>query len=503
MLRKQRQKPISTGAALALLGLGAAGAYAGWRVWKQADNRKRNAKIPPGRKIVILGAGFAGMGVAQELAALLPAPSDAHIALLDARDHLLFTPMLTEVAGGMVRADDIISPLHTLPSRVEVVRGRIEKIAPDTQQVTVRIGDMGDATPPVTRVFEADQLVVALGAVTNYHDIPGLQEHSFGMKSLEEATALRNRVLTLLERAGEEPDKAQRRAMLTFVVGGGGYTGVETMAAINDLARDSASKYPRVQYDDIRTILVEPTERLLQEISPSLAAYAQKKLAERSVEIILKTGVKGAGADYVDLDNGERIPAHTLVWTAGVTPNPLVKDLNVPLGKHGGIVVGADCAVPGRPGLWAAGDCAEIPQPDGKPYGPTAQNATRQGPLVARNIVATLRGETTRPFEYTPIGELALVGNRVGVAEVYGRRFSGLLAWAMWRVVYLAKMPGLGQRARILLDWAMDAMAGGLVSMPATVPLRALEESPKETGPESPPPIPVAAGASEAAAGRK
>ena len=184
-------------------------------------------------------------------------------------------------------------------------------------------------------------------------------------------------------------------------------------------------------------------------------------MEQRGVEIRLNTEIVGAGADYVELKGGERIATHALIWAGGVRPNPLVETLSAARGKHGGLTVDACCAVSGQPGLWALGDCAEIPEAEApKTYAPTAQNAMREGVQVARNIVAVLRGEEPQPFVYTPIGELALVGKRSGVAQVFGFQFSGPLAWAMWRMVYWAKMPDARQRVRILLDWTLDVVFG-------------------------------------------
>jgi NADH dehydrogenase len=248
---------------------------------------------------------------------------------------------------------------------------------------------------------------------------------------------------------------------MTFVVGGGGYTGVESMAAINDLARTSLKHYPKLSLADVNTVIIEPGDRLMSELSSDLAAFGQHKLAQRGVQVRLKTKITRATGNFVELEHGERIPTRTLIWAGGITPNPLIGRLNCKRGKHGGLVVNNHCAVPDHPGIWALGDCAEIPKPESQgTYAPTAQNATREGTLVARNIVAVLRGQQPQSFQFTPIGELALVGRHSGVAKIYGLHFSGFIAWAMWRAVYLSKIPGMAQRSRIFVDWVLDFIFG-------------------------------------------
>ncbi len=414
---------------------------------------------PP--KIVILGGGFAGRGVAQELAKLLPRPEDGDITLVDEHNFLLFTPMLTEVAGGELDADHITSSPHHLSRRVGFVQGRIEQIDLNQKHVKLTQEAEGSGTSPQSQIGQADHLVIALGSVPNFHGIPGLREHSLQMKRLRDADAVRNRVLALLERANAERDPAVRRRLLTFVVGGGGFTGVETMAAMNDLVRASVRFFPHIPLGEIQTLLIHPGDRLLPELSPSLAAYAQKKLERRGVEVRLKTTISGAGDGFVEIAGGTRIHTQTLVWAAGVTPSPVIATLDCQRGKHGGLTVDSSCRVPEHPGVWALGDCAEVPQPGSHhSYAPTAQNATREGRLVAQNIVAALQGGQTRQFTFQPIGELALVGRHSGVARVYGLNFSGVLAWAMWRLIYLVKMPDGRQRVRILLDWLLDVILG-------------------------------------------
>lgn len=323
----------------------------------------------------------------------------------------------------------------------------------------MRLEPLDGGVAPGERELIADHLVIALGAVTAYHDVPGLRDHSVPMKSLGDASAIHERTLALLERADAEPDADARRQLLTFVVGGGGYSGVETMAALNDLLRDSARHYRTIEPGEIRTILVHDHERLLPELGESLARYAQHQLARRGVEIRLNTRVTGAGAGWVKLDD-EEIATSLLVWTAGVAPTPAVGNLDAQLGAHHGLCVDRALRVPEFPGVWALGDCAEVPKRGGGTYGSTAQNATREGRLVARNIVATLRGTAPTPFNYRPIGQLALVGRRAGVADLLGRRFSGRFAWFLWRSIYWAKFPSVGGRARIGLDWFLDLVFG-------------------------------------------
>lgn len=440
-----------------IAGAGAGCAIVAWNFWKRADIRRNNRLIPAGQKIVIVGAGFAGLSVARELTSLLPAENDGQITLVDQNNYLLFTPMLTEVAGGELDPHHILVPPRMLSPRINFEQGQVHDIDLRNKSVVLDVGGDGARR----RTLKADHIVIALGSVPNFHGIPGIQEHALGLKSIGDAAAIRNRILEALEHASWEQDSTVRKELLTFVVGGGGYTGVETMAAINDLVRTSVKHYPKVSPEEIRTLIIEPGDRLMSELSSDLAAFGQKKLEERGVQVRLKTRITRANGNFIELDDGERIPTRMLIWAGGITPNPLIGKLNCKRGKHGGIVVDEYCAVPDQPGVWSLGDCAEVPKPESKgTYAPTAQNATREGALVARNIVAVLRGHQPERFQFTPIGELALVGRHSGVAKIYGHHFSGFLAWAMWRAVYISKMPGMEQRSRIVLDWVLDFVFG-------------------------------------------
>ncbi len=430
------------------------------------------------RRIVILGAGFGGIQVSEELAKLLPPKEDRdhaeddrdqgewEIVVVDRNNFLLFTPMLTEVAGGQLDPSDVVAAIRRLSPRIRFEQGRVDKVDLKSRTVTLTIGATEPGVPEESRTLEADHLVIALGSVTNFHDLPGVSEYSLTIKSLGDAAAIRNRALALLERANAEPDGVKRRALLTVVVGGGGFSGVETMAAVNDLLRDGIHRYPNLQTGDVQSILIHPGERLLPELGERLAAYAKREMEQRGVTVKLKTEISGAGDGFVRIKGQADIPTHLLIWAGGVSPSPVVTDLDCDHGHHGGVLVDGCCAVPHHPGVWALGDCAEIPQPDGKrAYAPTAQNAIREGTQVARNIAASLAGKKPEPFVFTPIGELAIVGKRAGVARVYGMEFSGQLAWAMWRAIYLIKMPSLRKQVRVVLGWGWDTLFDREVSV--------------------------------------
>ena len=424
-----------------------------------AEQRIKNRGIAKSKRVLILGGGFAGAGVAQELARLLPDSENGEILLLNEDNFMLFTPMLTEAAGGELETSHIVSPLRSLEPRVRFVQGRVLSINPGTREVELEVGT--GSLGKNTECFTGDHLVIALGAVSNTHDVPGVDAHSLGMKTLADARNVFQRISACLERATTEADAGKRAALMTFVVAGGGFTGVETMAAINDFLRGSVRSLPALKLSELRTVLVSPEARLLPELSEELATYATKQLEDHGVKMRFNASISGVTENTVEFKGGEQIAARTVVWAAGVTPNPLLDSLPAAKGKHHGLKVNTACQVEGYPGVWALGDCAEIPQPDGKgTYAPTAQNATREGKQVAENIVAAFHGQQPKPFRYKSMGELALVGRHTGVARVFGMNFSGLLAWAMWRAVYLAKMPSAAQRGRVLSDWLLDSVLG-------------------------------------------
>jgi NADH dehydrogenase len=338
-------------------------------------------------------------------------------------------------------------------ARTHVRRATVEAIDTVAQVVRVRA-----SAAMLTEAVPYDHLVLALGSVPRYFGLPGMEEHAFTLKSLHDATQLRNHVIALLERADVEPDEAERHRQLTFVVAGGGFAGTELIAELFDLVQSVLRYYPHIEGRELRFVLVHSGTRVLPEISAELANYALAKLQARGIEFLLGTRVAGATPAAVLLAGGEEVPTRTLVWTAGNQPSPLLQTLPCERNRSGAVVAESTLQVKGLHNVWAVGDCAQIPDAynEGKPCPPTAQHALREGKVVAENVVAALRAQPLKRFRFRTIGTLVALGHRTAVAEVRGWKFSGLLAWLMWRTIYLSKLPGLEKKMRVALDWTLD-----------------------------------------------
>jgi NADH dehydrogenase len=299
---------------------------------------------------------------------------------------------------------------------------------------------------------------MALGAVTNFFNLPGVAERALTMKSLGDAIQLRNRLIAHLEEADTECARAERPPLLTFVVAGGGFAGVETIASINDFLRDALPFYPNLKEEMLRIVLVHPGEYIMPELGEKLGRYADKKLRERGVEIRSKSKVAAMRPNEIELSDGEKIISSTLVWTAGISPNPILDF--VPCAKERGrIKVNANLEVEGVDNLWALGDCALVPDPaTGKYCPPTAQHASREGKVLAQNIIASANGIAKKPFSFKTLGLLAAIGRRTGVARILGVNFSGFLAWFLWRGIYWSKLPRVEKKVRVAIDWALDVL---------------------------------------------
>lgn len=408
---------------------------------------------PRPHRVLILGGGFGGLHAAIELDRTLARDPQVEVTLVNRDNFFLFTPMLHEVAASDLDLTHIVNPVRKLFKHVRFFNGDVESIDLDAKRVIVSHGLDGVHD----HALEYDQLVLALGSVTNFYGLPGLAEQALTMKTLGDAIYLRNRLIRNFEEADFECCAVQRRALLTFVVAGGGFAGVETMASINDFAREALAFYPNLRADDLRMVLVHSGPAILPELGAELGRYAAEKLAARGVEIHLNARVRGLGAGGVELADGTSIPTATLVWTAGTAANPLVESLPC-VRERGRILADQYLEVAGYPGVYAVGDCALVPDPrrGGEYYPPTAQHALREGKVLARNIIARLRGERKRAFTFSTIGQLATIGRRAGVARILGFRFSGFIAWFLWRTIYLAKLPRAEKKVRVALDWTLD-----------------------------------------------
>src|SRR5712692_72957 len=423
------------------------------------------------KRIVILGGGFAGMKTAESLEGILGGDSVADITLVSETNALLFTPMLAEVAGSSLEPSHISSPLRTALRTSRFVRGRLTSIDLERREICLstdrrasdnRMAEEAQAAD-TTQHIAYDQLVLALGAVSNYHGMANIEKLAFNFKSLLDAIRIRNHMIEMFERADREADAAARRSMLTFVIAGGGFAGVELAGALNDFARGILADYPNLRAEELSIILVHSRDRILPELSETLGAYALKRMAERGVTFRLNARLADARPGVVVLGDGE-ISSQTLVWTAGTAPNPLLKDLSIAKDKRGAVLVDKTLAVPGQAGVWALGDCAAvIDAKSGKPCPPTAQFALREAKVLAKNIKASLTGQPLQGFHFDSLGALCVVGHQTACAELsvpFARgksmRFSGLLAWLMWRGIYVGKLPGLERKVRVLVDWTIE-----------------------------------------------
>jgi len=415
------------------------------------------------KRILILGGGFAGAYTALHLEKRLANERDVEIMLVSRENFVLFTPMLHEVAGADVSVTDIVQPLRKMLRRTHVAIADVEAIDLANKQVRIRHSGLA-------RSFDLtyDQLVLALGAVTNFYRTPGLAEHALSMKTLGDAILVRNRIIDALELADNQADETERKTTLTVVIAGAGFAGIETAGAVNDFLREAMKFYPNLKENMPRIVVADPGDHILPELGVSLGRYAQERLARRGVEVRLKIKVAGYDGKEVALDDGTKIATRMLIWTAGTTPPPLLSTL--PCAKQRGRIVANDCLqVSDWSGVWALGDCALVPDAlnPGKFYPPTAQHAIRQAAVLANNIVAAMRGQVPQPFKFKIIGLLATIGRRHGVAEIFGWQFSGYLAWLLWRAIYLSKLPGLQKKVRIALDWTLDLIfSKDLVQLP-------------------------------------
>lgn len=406
-------------------------------------------------EVVILGGGFAGVYCAQAIAKALGSKLRfTRIAIISEENYMVFQPMLPEVAGASLSPRVVINPIRQLCKGAEVFKGRVQSIDFSTKTVRVNVGTFAGITD-----IRFDHLVLTLGATVNLKRTPGMSEHAYLMSTVGDAMKLRSATVARLEEANLTYDPEIRKRLLSFVIVGGGYSGVETAGQMIDLLRFACKYFKNLRFDECRVSLIHSREVLLPTLSEKLGRYTADILRKRGVDVILEQRVKSVTARKVYLADGRSIDSHTVVCTIGNAPHPLIASVCEQLGvssEKGKIVTGSDCQVGETTFLWAAGDCANVPFVKGGWCPPTAQFAMRQGALMGKNIVKVMHAQETAPFKFKGLGELASLGHRSAVANVFGQNFSGILAWFFWRTVYLAKLPGLDRKLRVMAEWTLE-----------------------------------------------
>ncbi|MFO1497160.1 MAG: FAD-dependent oxidoreductase [Verrucomicrobiota bacterium] len=404
-------------------------------------------------EVAILGGGFTGVYSAKAAAALTRNPG-ARLGLISEENYMVFQPMLPEVVGSSISPRHVANPLRLLCRPAEVFKGRVEAVDWPNRSLTLNAGPFsGDI------LVRFRHLVLALGAIVDLSRIPGMPEHAFLMRNVGDAMHLRTTLIGRMEEANLEPDQETRRRLLTFVVVGGGYSGVETAGHILDLFRSIGEYYANVPAEELRVFLVHSRGHLLPTLSQSLGDYAARQLQKRGLKLLLNQRVKAVTAERVYLNDGSTIETNTVISTVGNAPHPLIVQLCDQYGftsVHGQIETEATGQVKGQTHLWAGGDCAAFPYAKGGFCPATAQFGLRQGTLIGRNLVRFVRQQPLRTFQFRGYGEMASIGHHTAVADIFGLHFSGFLAWWMWRSVYLAKLPRLDRKIRVMLDWTLD-----------------------------------------------
>jgi NADH dehydrogenase len=399
--------------------------------------------------VVIAGGGFAGANAARELERILPKQS-TRLVLVNDVNFMLYTPLLPEAAAGMLEPRHVVTPLRDLLKRTYLRMGAVSAHDPKarTVELTTHDGEVEE--------LPYDQLLVAFGSVSRSLPVPGLDQHAIGFKSLADAIWIRNHLVETLEEANATEDPARREALLTYVFVGGGYAGLEALAELQDFATDAIQRYPRARLHGMKWVLVEAAQRVLPEIDAGLAEYACGELRGRGIDIRLGTTLTRVEADRVELSTGELLPARTVVWTAGVTAHPSLRAMQLPLDDRGRVPVDDHLAVAGFDGVFAAGDCAAVPDPDGGLCPPTAQHAIRQARVAARNIAANLGVGRPEAFTYRSRGAFVNLGRYKAVASVPGGiTLSGFPAWWAARTYHVSQIPGAARKLRAVADWTI------------------------------------------------
>ncbi len=401
-------------------------------------------------RIVVVGGGYVGMYTALRLQKKLRR-SEAEITVIDPQPHMTYQPFLPEAAAGSIEPRHVVVPLRKVLKKCHHLTGRVTAISHAAREVTVEL-----AAGHVTTVGY-DVLVVAPGSVARTLPIPGLAENGIAFKTVGEAIYLRNHVLSRLDAAATTIDPGLRRRLLTFLVVGGGYAGIEALAELADMARYASRYYENINREDIRWVLVEAAGRIMPEVGPKMGRYTVERLLDADIEVNLDTRVNSLVGGHVELDDGQSFDTDTIIWTAGVKPNPMLEHTDLPRDTRGRIECTAELQVVGMPDVFSAGDCASVPDlskddPEAK-TSPSAQHAVRQAKTLADNIVAHVRDKQLTQYKHKHAGSVASLGLYKGVAEIYGIKLRGIIAWFMHRTYHVSRMPTWNRRIRIVFDW--------------------------------------------------
>ena len=408
----------------------------------------------------MLGGGFAGVDCTRKLESYFKSNYDIELTLVSDDNFLLFTPMLPQVVAGTITPRHIVMPIRALCKKARIYESVVRDIDPVQQHVTL------EGTPEkIGARIHYDYLVIALGSKTNFFGLNDVERNSFTMKTLADAISLRNRIIDMLEQAENEKNSEIKKRLLTFVVVGGGFAGVETAGEINDFLHDAISYYHNTKKEDIQVILVEAASTILPGFNERLTKYAHNKLEKNVIKILLQNTVTSFDGKNVVInklsksstsnDSKKVIDSHTLVWTAGVTPVEIIQKSIFKV-KKGKIIVNEFLEIPDYPGIFAIGDCSQFDDEINNKFPPTAQLAEAHAKLAAYNIKQAIENKEKRKFEYNWKGQSAIIGKHYGIAEVMGVKITGFWAWVLWRNYYLTKMPNLEKRIRVWIDWNID-----------------------------------------------
>lgn len=421
--------------------------------------------------ILILGGGFAGVYAAYELQRTLSG-LDVGVSIVNRDNSFVYYPLLPEIVSGAIETESILNPIRQVVPGADLYVGEVTGIDIGRQEVQINHGLYGHRQFELTLTY--DHLVLALGGIPNVEPVEGLRDHGYDVQRLAHAFSLRNHLIDTMEQADIDTDPDARQRLLTYVVIGGGATGVEVAAEIWDLFVEAARYYPHLTSEDMQVTLVHGGERLIADLPEQLGDYAGEELAQRGIDIRFNERVTRVGADWVELRSGEFIPTRTVIGSIGLRPNPLITSLNLPEDERGRVLTNRDLTIGEYQNVWGIGDNAMVEDPHtGEAYAQTAQHAVRQGKLVAKNIAAAIRGDETAVMAYKTRGQMVPLGRRKAVADFRGYTISGFLAWSMWRTYYLFQLPRWAKRIRVAFDWT-----AGLLFAPDIVQLKVGQTTP-------------------------